>query len=199
MGGIDMTRRRLLAVPLAAAAVAVAAAGCGGETGHASPVAASSPASAPAASPSAPAAPVSDQDRTWLRDTRQADLAEIAAGRMAQRKGTTPQVTSLGAMLVQDHTAADRKLAATASRLGVELPYAPSNVQTQQASELERGSGRSFDRDWLNAMIGGHEKAIAQTRTEIAKGSSPDVKNLAAGVLPVLQKHLSGLQSAQGG
>ncbi|WP_192809303.1 DUF4142 domain-containing protein [Actinomadura montaniterrae] len=191
-----MTRRRLLAAPLAAAAaVAVAAAGCGGETGHASPVAAS----VPVAAPSASGAPVSDQDRAWLRDTRQADLAEIAAGRTAQRKGTTPQVTSAGAMLVQDHTASDAKLTATASRLGVEVPYAPSNVQTLQASELERGSGRSFDRDWLNAMIGGHEKAIAETRTEIAKGSSPDVKNLAASVLPVLQKHLATLRNAQGG
>ncbi|HEU5030445.1 MAG TPA: DUF4142 domain-containing protein [Spirillospora sp.] len=188
-----MTRRRLLAAPL----VAVAVAGCGGETGHASPVAASSPASA--AAPGASAAPVSDQDRAWLSDTRQADLAEIAAGGMAQRKGTTPQVTSAGAMLVQDHTASDVKLTATASRLGVEVPYTPSNVQKLQASELARGSGRSFDRDWLNAMIGGHEKAIAETRTEIAKGSSPDVKNLAASVLPVLQKHLATLQNAQGG
>ncbi|MFB4296805.1 DUF4142 domain-containing protein [Actinomadura sp. NTSP31] len=195
-----MTRRSLLAAPLAAAAVAAAAAGCGGGTSHdAVPAAASSPASVPAAPPNASTAPVSDQDRTWLRDARQADLAEISAGRLAQQKGTTAQIKSLGAMLVQDHTAADGKLTATASRLGVEVPNAPSNVQLQQADDLKRGSGRGFDRDWLSAMIGGHEQTIAKTRTEIAKGSSPEVKNLASSVLPALQKHLANLQKAQGG
>src|SRR2546425_9389887 len=71
-------------------------------------------------------APVSAQDRAWLREAHQANLAEIDVGGLARKKGTTPEVRSAGRMLVTDHTAFDGKVTRLAERLGVSLPKTPT-------------------------------------------------------------------------
>ena len=45
-------------------------------------------------------------------------------------------------------------------------------------------------------MRTGHQKVIALTQAEIAKGSVPQVKTLARNTLPVLRKHLNMLRQA---
>ncbi|MGP4025632.1 DUF4142 domain-containing protein [Actinomadura sp. 3N407] len=184
-----MMRSRLLAVSLAAVAAAAPAA-CGTKTVDLTP------ARAPR---SAPPSPPSEQDKTWMRTAHRGNLAEIDAGRIAQRRGTTPEVRSIGAMLVRDHRDLDAKLTAVANRLGVELPRAPSARQRVKADELKSASGRLFDIHWLTAMSAAHERAISAARTEVSKGRTPAVRNLAENALPVLERHLTRIEVAEGG
>lgn len=148
---------------------------------------------------SAPASPPSEQDKTWMRTARRSNLAEIDAGRIAQRRGTTPEIRSIGAMLVSDHRALDAELTAVADRLGVELPHAPSARQRIKADELKSTSGRLFDIRWLTAMTAAHETAVSAARTEISMGRTPAVRNLAKNALPVLERHLARIEVAEGG
>jgi putative membrane protein len=144
-----------------------------------------------------PRAPVSAQDRAWLREAHQANLAEIDVGGLAQKKGATPEVRSVGRMLVTDHTAFDGKVTRLAERLGVSLPKTPTSADTAAADRLKKESGKTFDQDFLSTMASGHQQVIADTRTQISQGSSARVIALAKKALPELRKHLAMVRKAE--
>jgi predicted outer membrane protein len=180
-----MTIQRSYLLPLALAlAVATATAGCGQATTGAG--------MAPAASPQGTAAgqvAPSDQDRIWMKKIHRDYLAEKLAGELAERKGAAAAVRELGAKLVTAHTELDAELIQTAARLGVELPAAPSGEQEKAGKALEEAAGKDFDRAFLTAMRKRHATTMGQTRMEIKKGSSPEVKAMAKSALQVMRHH----------
>jgi putative membrane protein len=133
-------------------------------------------------------------DRVWLKHVAQADLAEIAAGTLAQQKGTSEGVKALGTMLVTDHTKHLQQVQALAARVGVKLPTAPAPWQQWQAAVLESLSGTAFDQQWAAAQVADHLTNIDETQDEIADGCNRKVRALAAATLPVLQMHLAEAQ-----
>ncbi|MEV4242021.1 DUF4142 domain-containing protein [Streptosporangium canum] len=137
------------------------------------------------------------QDRQFLIQAHQGNLAEIAAGKAAQSKGKADSVRSIGAMLVADHTKLDRKLQQVAQRLQVTLPTQPTARQQTKAKELSALSGTEFDKAWTKTMIYGHRAALAAANKEIADGSVPQVKALAKASQPVIQEHLNRLLAAE--
>ncbi|MCO5968589.1 DUF4142 domain-containing protein [Actinoallomurus soli] len=189
-----MQRHPYLLALSAAAVLAAAGAACGAGGAQPSGVTAS-----PTVSPTASPAPgrLSEQDRTWLADIHQANLAEVEAGGLAQKKGATKAVRDAGRKLATDHTHLDRKVVATARRLGVSLPSTPAPADTNAADRMRNESGKTFDQDFLSTMISGHEGAIAKTKKQISQGSSPEVVALAKQTLPHLQDHLAMLRKAQ--
>ncbi|GAA4496523.1 hypothetical protein GCM10023191_038640 [Actinoallomurus oryzae] len=135
-------------------------------------------------------------DRTWLAALHQANLAEIQAGELAKKKGTTPAIRSVGAMIVTDHVASDDQVARVAKSLKITLPSSAAPADAAAASRLANESGGTFDHDFVSTMMTGHQKMISKTQTEIAQGAEPQVKNLAQSTLPVLRKHLTALRKA---
>lgn len=188
----------LLALP-AAALITAAGTACG--AGAAKPtVPTVSPTGSPTASPTASSTAhgeVSAQDRSWLTEIHQANLAEVELGDLAEKKGSTPAVRSAGRMLATEHTDFDAKVTRVAGRLGVPLPTALAPADATAANRLRGETGKSFDQDFLAAMVSGHEKAIADTKTQISQGSSPQVIALAKEALPHLRKHLAVLKKVQ--
>ena len=83
------------------------------------------------------------------------------------------------------------KLKVLARTEGVTLPAAPSASQQKDAKDLESLSGSKFDLAWDNIQISGHKLSIAETETEISKGSAPAVISFAKYYLPIAKTHLS--------
>jgi predicted outer membrane protein len=137
-------------------------------------------------------------DRAWLKHVGQADLAEIATGTLAQQKGTSDGVKSLGAMLVADHTKHLQLVQELASQVGATVPTAPSPEQQWEASVLGTFSGAAFDQQWIALQIGAHLTNIDKTQDEIADGANGAVRSLAEMTLPTLQAHLAAAQKLAG-
>jgi putative membrane protein len=186
----------LLALPLAALVASAGTACSSGAAKPAVPTVSPTSGSPTMGSPTAQGRP-SAQDRTWLSGIHQANLAEVEAGGLAAKKGATSAVRSIGRMLSTDHTQFDDKVTNAARRLGVSLPTAAAPSDAAAAQRMRGESGRTFDRDFLSTMISGHEKAIANTRTQISQGSSPEAVALAKEALPHLRHHLAALRKAQ--
>ena len=140
---------------------------------------------------------VSEQDEQFLRQAHQGNLAEIAAGKVAQAKGTAEDVHSIGATLVTDHTKLDAAVKQTASSLQVSLPSKPTSQDQAMLERVAALSGSAFDRAWVAAMIKGHRAALELGKQELRAGTSPEVKALAESSAPVIQRHLSLLLAAQ--
>ncbi|QYC41244.1 hypothetical protein Nocox_18175 [Nonomuraea coxensis DSM 45129] len=144
-------------------------------------------------------APPSDLDKTWLRTIHQGNMAEVQAGRLAEAKGTTKQVKSIGKMLVDDHTALDVKVTQLAGRLGVDLPTSPTADQKELSTKLREDTGADFDQDFVAGMTKAHTAAIRATKQQIDKGTSQEVVALAKEAEPQLKEHLAALRKAHGG
>ena len=88
--------------------------------------------------PSNTAAPDPTFDSQLLRTLHQANLAEIAAGRMAMARGTSAAVQQYGADVVKDHQSADDQVIALATKLNVTLPAAaPEDEGVKQLTGLK--------------------------------------------------------------
>ena len=157
---------------------------------------------APSAAVAAPtgaavAAVPSSQDADFLRAAHQSNLAEIAGGRIAERKGATAVVRALGARFVRDHTVLDAAVIRTAADLHIVLPDAPSPEQQELARRYEAAEPAAFDALFVTTQIVAHHEAMELGRTEIAKGSDQRVKQLAVDAAPVIAAHHLALAEAR--
>lgn len=140
---------------------------------------------------------LSRQDRDFLIEAHQANLAEIKGGKAAEEKTADQEgresgklVRDLGERFVTDHKKLDKALRKVADRLGVELPDQPTAAQREQLEKLKALSGAEFDRAWISEELTGHRETLAAVEKEIESGSSPEVKELATDAKPVVQEHI---------
>ncbi len=140
----------------------------------------------------------SSQDTSWMVAAHQNNLSEISAGKAAQQKASSQKVKDLGAMFVRMHTTLDADLTAAAATLGVKLPGAPSAVQQATLDAVSAKSGAAFDSAWVTAQLAGHRVAQQATQKEIAGGTDASVGEVAKSALPVIQQHLTSLESIAG-
>ena len=166
-----------------AATAGTAAAGASTATAHASPVASR-------------IAPVSSQDRMFMNQASQINLAEISLSRYVLAHASTATARNVAARYVRDHTAAQASLRILASDLHVILPATPGVQHETMAARVEAQKGRNLDITFTKAVVPGHQTAIAIFKKEVSAGSNPAVKAYAARYLPVLRTHLSLAQHA---
>lgn len=129
------------------------------------------------------------QDKAYLTGAHQSNLAEIATGTMAEKKGSSAEIKKLGAMLVADHTKLDANLRKVAATAKVSLPKAPNAQQRALGAKLATLSGESFDSTFVTGQLTGHAKAMALGKKEMSNGSDPAVMKDATAAAPVIAKH----------
>jgi putative membrane protein len=130
-------------------------------------------------------------DESFFKDAAQAGMAEVAAGHLAQSKGTSQAVKDFGAMMVKDHSAANAKLKKIAMAKGIELPDKPSLTQRAMNKKTDlHSTGSSFDTDYIQEQIKAHKDTVDLLQKEIDSGKDPDAKMFAAETLPKVKAHL---------
>jgi putative membrane protein len=145
----------------------------------------------PAAGPAhAGSADVANQDRTFLRQNAQTDLAEIALGKYVRDHTRDARVRKFAAMVVEDHQKALDQVRAAARDLDVGLPNAPSQLQRQNANLVMRQDAATLDHRYLRGEVTAHQMSIEQTKTELNDGSDHRVLRFARSYLPVAEDHL---------
>jgi putative membrane protein len=116
-------------------------------------------------------------------------------------------------MMVEDHTKANEELKQIASQLNVQVPTELDQEHRDLHQKLSKLQGQEFDREYMNAMVDGHEEAIntvedranrANQTTSSAGSESPQATGTAGSnmqgqqalnqwatkTLPTLRKHL---------
>ncbi len=145
-----------------------------------------------AAAPLAIAAP--NPGQIFIRRAIEGNLAEIEAGKLAERDGASAGVRRLGRILERDHARADQQAMSVASAMGVAAPSMPSPRQQRAARRLASLSGRRFDQAFVKMQIKAHRQAIERYR-EAERGPTGPAESYAKATLPVLQRHLRLAQS----
>jgi len=136
----------------------------------------------------------SRKDKTFAAEAAQGGKMEIDLGRYMEEHGHNVKVREFGHRMVTDHTAADTKLRAAATRSTVQLPAAAGAEDKETLSELSKLKGAALDRAYIDDMVKDHQKDVQLFQREAQSGTNPQLKSFAQDTLPTLQQHLSQAQ-----
>jgi putative membrane protein len=112
---------------------------------------------------------VSSGDKDFVNDLTIANMAEVELGKMATERSTNAEVKKFGQMMVDDHTAAGDKLKAVASQHNIPVPAALDDKHIELRDKLAKLQGADFDRDYMDAMVDGHETVLDKLGSRVDK------------------------------
>lgn len=146
---------------------------------------------------------LSKSDQKIVMDMARANMAEIEAGKLAQSKSQNDQVKNFAQQMIDDHTKALNDVQALAQAKGVTLPTEPDARHKAMAAKLGNMSGDAFDRAYMaQAGVSDHKMVHSMLSRDQSRAKDPDVKALAAKMLPTVDQHLNSAQqmpTAKGG
>lgn len=133
----------------------------------------------------------------FLAHAGSANQYEIEASQLALQASANAGVRNFANVIIADHTAMGQQVAAAASAAHLPPP-APTLLPSEQAmlNQLRAsGTGMSFDQTYRQQQITAHQQAIAMMQNYAAQGDVPALRTVAAGAIPVMQKHLAMAQA----
>ena len=124
-------------------------------------------------------------------------MTEVKLGQMAQDKAMSQRVKDFGAMMVKDHTAAGDELKGMARQKNVTLPETMSNDHQKKTDDLNKKTGKDFDKAYMKAMVDGHESTVNDFEKASKNTKDADVKAWVDKTLPTLEMHLDSAKAIQ--
>ncbi len=134
-------------------------------------------------------------DDAFLSKVSQANLAEIAAGKLAVSNGGSAEIKELGRKMVDDHSAAQKEVVILAKKESVTIPREPDPGHMAANEQLSGISGNAFDSTYLKNQLADHEAAVLLFEAESTSGTDADAIAYAKKYLPKLKMHLRMFQS----
>ena len=132
---------------------------------------------------------LSREDKEFLKNAGELNMTEIALGKLAQERAFSPELKTLGATLIADHTAMTEDLVALAKQKGVEMDVKSTAAQKAMISAFKNKTGAEFDREFREHVAKDHEKAIRLFEDAAKDSKDPDVKAYAMKNLAAVQAH----------
>jgi putative membrane protein len=120
-------------------------------------------------------------DGDFVHDVAMKNMAEIELSRMALDKATSPDIKSFAQTMINEHGAAGDKLRSLVAGHAIEWPAQLDEESRETADELRQKQGVDFDRDYVKAIIDGHQNLAAILESRLDVQSLADWKTAAAG------------------
>ena len=122
---------------------------------------------------------LSDDD--FVRDVALKNMAEVELSRLALDKATNLEIKSFAQTMIGDDGAAGQNLKSLLSGQPVEWPVQLDEKHRKIADELANKQGANFERDYVKAMVEGHQDLAAKLESRLDVQSLADWKTAAAG------------------
>lgn len=136
---------------------------------------------------------LAEKDAQFLSDVAASNMAEIKMAQLAQQKGNSQDVKDIAKMLETDHSAVLAEVRSFASNRSATLPAEEKAEQKDMYNEVDKKTGKEFDKDWCEHMIDGHKKSIAKFENAQTDLNDADLKTWVSNTLPKLRTHLDKL------
>ena len=154
-------------------------------------------------------------DKSFVEHMSADGIAEVRLGQLAAQRASNAEVKKFAQRMVADHSKANDELKPIAAKLNAELPTAMDDEHQDLHDKLSKMSGAEFDREYMNAMVEGHEDVANQLErkandrvgdrgvgtTGTAKGAAADtdaaVTAWASKTLPAVRQHLESAKQIQ--
>lgn len=137
-----------------------------------------------------PGKSLSTTDRNMMRQLASANISEVALAKLAQSKTSDENVRNFAQRMIDDHSKAQEQLQALAQTKGVQLPTAPDAKHQALEKKFNALSGQEFDRQYMQqAGMRAHRQAHNLLERISTRAQSPELKTLAADMLPTIDQH----------
>jgi putative membrane protein len=133
-------------------------------------------------------------DKKFVSGALEGGMAEVALGKLAAEKGSTPEVKQFGQQMVDDHTKLGEQMKPVAQQIGVKIPTELSKKDKALEAKLSALSGAQFDKAYVDAMVKDHKKDYSEFQEEAKSAVIPSVKQAAAAGEPVIKSHLEHIE-----
>src|SRR4051812_42143946 len=110
---------------------------------------------------------VSRADADFVHDIAVANMAEIDLGQLASSRAASPDVKKFAQMMIDDHTKAGDSLKNVVSQHAMTLPSAVDDKHRDLHDKLSKYQGAEFDREYMKAMVDGHEDVLDKLGSRI--------------------------------
>lgn len=119
---------------------------------------------------------ISAGDRDFVEGMAIGGMAEVELGRMAMERGASPEVKQFGDMMVKDHSKAGDELKQVAMQHSIPMPAGLDQKHQDLKTTLSNLNGVEFDREYMKAMVDGHEDVVDRLQTRASEDRFGDDK-----------------------
>ena len=112
-------------------------------------------------------------DQAFVEKMAQVNMAEVKLGQLASERAANAQVKEFARTMVGDHQKANNELKQVASKMAVQLPAQADAKHQQLYDRLSTLKGAEFDREFMKAMVDGHQEAVQDLERHADHGAKP--------------------------
>lgn len=146
-----------------------------------------------------PTPAMAKQDADFFDDASQGSLLEVKLGQLAAKNAASDEVKKYGQRMVEDHTRLNQQLnQLAAGKKGMTVPQVLDKKHQDVVDKLSQYAGAKFDREYMSRMVSDHEDDVKAFEKQAKDGKDTELKQLAAGALPLLHDHLSQAKDIEG-
>lgn len=142
------------------------------------------------------AATATPADRAFVAKVSQGGMFEVAAGKLAQTRGSTQDVRNFGTTEVHDHTLVGDKLKAISASEGIAVASSPNAEFAGKLSRLASLSGTAFDKAYLTEMATLHDGDGAAFAKRAGNGGSAAFRAFGTESHRIVQRHIGAIRGA---
>ncbi len=135
-------------------------------------------------------------DEQFVKDAAQAGKSQVQIAELGVKKAASDSVKAIAAEMVKDHTALNTEIAALAKSKAVELTSANDPKTDGIIAELEKDSGKAFDKAFLKHLQKCHKNGEASYEAAIKDSKDAELKTWATNTLPAIKKHHAEITKA---
>jgi putative membrane protein len=129
-------------------------------------------------------------DLQSFRKMAQADMAEVAAGKVAAEKAQSPEVKKYAQHMVDEHSKMLAEGKTLAQAKGVTPPSQPEKKHQAALQKLQKASGGDFDRQYMRQMVNDHQEVLKVAEKTAKEAKDPELKAHAEKGVPHIKEHL---------
>ena len=137
-------------------------------------------------------------DSTFLDKAYNIGVFEVKIARLALQKSQDSKVKDLANMMIEDHAAMGKDVAAMMKKKNYDIPTSLPADLKDKWNELNKLSGKDFDKKYAEINVKDHKEALDMFKEVSNNSKDADVKKLATEALPKLQTHEDHALMVQG-
>lgn len=126
----------------------------------------------------------------FLAQIAACSINEMKAGQLAEKRATTHSVKNFASEMVHAERGVNAAVKQLEQQVHINIAAIPSHTKESAPIVFKNKKNTAFDKDFMNAIIVNHKKAIALLVGATAENIDLDIKVFITEVLPQLQVHL---------
>jgi putative membrane protein len=134
-------------------------------------------------------------DQAFVDKVSQGGMFEVAAGRLAETRGSTQDIRDFGTAEVHDHTLVGEKLKKVSAEAKITFPAQLNAEFSSKLQHMTRLTGPMFDQAYLTEMATLHDMDGDAFAKEATDGGTPAFRAFGAETHLIVQRHIGAIRA----